>query len=293
MSKTDLRLGNYQVKTPSLTQLASQDINPFGQSVLALSNAAGGRTLFGLGTAATANTGAFATANQGAKADSALQPAAIGSTVQGYDADLDAIAALTTTSFGRSFLTQANTAASRLLVWGLDIQIGGLKPTTRSNGSALVSGDRWLDTADRLWWQWNGTYWLSQNLYFATASFNLIATTQGLGVMPYPAKDYDVFLEDFTFSFVLNNPQNATDFWRVQLERQNTAGNQTMIATTDVSDLSHTTGLIGIRRTVAVNLHQDVSALPSIGWRIAAYRQGASGGINQPSFSVSYRLAKP
>lgn len=43
-----------------------------------------------LGTAAAADTTAFATAAQGALADSALQPTAIGSTVQAYDADLDA-----------------------------------------------------------------------------------------------------------------------------------------------------------------------------------------------------------
>jgi hypothetical protein len=38
---------------------------------------------------------------------------AIGSNVQAWDADLDSIAALTTTAFGRSLLTQADAAASR------------------------------------------------------------------------------------------------------------------------------------------------------------------------------------
>jgi hypothetical protein len=40
-----------------------------------------------IGTAATHAAGDFATSTQGGKADSALQPAAIGSTVQGYDAN--------------------------------------------------------------------------------------------------------------------------------------------------------------------------------------------------------------
>jgi hypothetical protein len=48
--------------------------------------ASGARTALGLGTAATQNTGAFATAVQGALADTALQPATIGVTVQGFDA---------------------------------------------------------------------------------------------------------------------------------------------------------------------------------------------------------------
>ena len=54
-------------------------------------NAASGDALIlnkpALGTAAAANTTDFATAAQGATADSALQPADIGTTVQGYDAD--------------------------------------------------------------------------------------------------------------------------------------------------------------------------------------------------------------
>ena len=61
-----------------------------------LTNVATARTNLGLGTAATTNSTAYATAAQGAKADSAVQPAAIanmlettdiGTSVQGYDAD--------------------------------------------------------------------------------------------------------------------------------------------------------------------------------------------------------------
>lgn len=51
-----------------------------------------------LGTAAAANIGDFATAAQGAKADTALQPAAIGVTVQGYSAVLSGTTASFTTA---------------------------------------------------------------------------------------------------------------------------------------------------------------------------------------------------
>jgi len=49
-------------------------------------DAATARTNLGLGTAATTDSTAYATAAQGSTADSALQPADIGVTVQGYDA---------------------------------------------------------------------------------------------------------------------------------------------------------------------------------------------------------------
>jgi len=50
-------------------------------------SAATSRTNLGLGTAATTDSTAYATAAQGALADSALQPASIGTTVQGYNAN--------------------------------------------------------------------------------------------------------------------------------------------------------------------------------------------------------------
>ena len=49
--------------------------------------AAGARTNLGLGTAATTDSTAYATAAQGVKADTALQPATIGVSVQGYNAN--------------------------------------------------------------------------------------------------------------------------------------------------------------------------------------------------------------
>jgi hypothetical protein len=48
-----------------------------------------------VGTAAYADTSAFATSTQGSKADTALQAGAIGTSIQAYDSVLDAMAALT------------------------------------------------------------------------------------------------------------------------------------------------------------------------------------------------------
>lgn len=66
-----------------------------------------------LGSAAYVATSTFATAAQGATADTALQPEDIGSTVQAFDSDLASIAGLSTATFGRSLLTQADDAAAR------------------------------------------------------------------------------------------------------------------------------------------------------------------------------------
>lgn len=90
-----------------LTAIAALATTTFGRALLTLADAAALRSTAGLGTAATANTGDFDAAGAAAAAQAASQP---------LDSDLTAIAALTTTSFGRSFLALADAAAGRTLL---------------------------------------------------------------------------------------------------------------------------------------------------------------------------------
>lgn len=87
-----------------LTAIAALSTTSFGRGLLALVDAAAGRTSLGLGTAAVAAAASFETAGAAAAAQAASQP---------LDADLTALAALTTTSFGRSLLALADAAAAR------------------------------------------------------------------------------------------------------------------------------------------------------------------------------------
>lgn len=77
-----------------LTAIAALTTTTFGRALLALADAAAGRTSLGLGTAAVEAAGAF----------------------QPTDSDLTAIAALSTTSYGRAFLTLADGAALRAVL---------------------------------------------------------------------------------------------------------------------------------------------------------------------------------
>ena len=87
-----------------LTAIAALTTTAYGRALLELANAAAGRTAFGLGTAAVSNTGDFDAAGSAAAAQAASQP---------LDSDLTAIAALTTTAYGRAFLALADAAAGR------------------------------------------------------------------------------------------------------------------------------------------------------------------------------------
>ena len=44
---------------------------------------------------------------------------------------------------------------------GVTVIANAVKPTVRSDGSALVARDSWYNTTNGTWWFWNGTYWVS------------------------------------------------------------------------------------------------------------------------------------
>jgi hypothetical protein len=132
-----------------LTAIAALTTDAFGRGLLIKTDAASVRTYIGAGTSSF--SGAF----------SALS--GIPTTLSGYgitdaqplDSDLTAIAALTTTSFGRSLLTQADAAATRSTIGAGTSSFSGAFsaltgiPTTRSgygitdaaaNGAVTASG---------------------------------------------------------------------------------------------------------------------------------------------------------
>jgi hypothetical protein len=85
-----------------LTAIAALATTSFGRGLLALADQAALRAAIGLGTAAFQSTAAFDAAGAAASAQAASQP---------LDADLTAIAALTTTTFGRALLALADQSA--------------------------------------------------------------------------------------------------------------------------------------------------------------------------------------
>lgn len=102
-----LGLAAKQPLDSDLSAIAALGTTAFGRSFLELIDAAGGRTLLGLGSAATQPSTAFDAAGAAAAAQAASQP---------LDSDLTAIAALSTTSFGRALLALADAAAVRAAI---------------------------------------------------------------------------------------------------------------------------------------------------------------------------------
>lgn len=133
-------------KTGAVT-LTSSDISGFATVATtgAYNDLTGKPTL---GTAAAQDTTYFATAAQGTKADSALQPAAIGVSVQAYDADLTAWAGVSTSAKQDTLVSGTNikTVNSTSLLGSGDVTVqstlvSGTNIKSVNSTSLLGSGD--------------------------------------------------------------------------------------------------------------------------------------------------------
>ncbi|TAN78311.1 MAG: hypothetical protein EPN20_01025 [Magnetospirillum sp.] len=111
------------------------------QNLADLPDMAAARTNLGLGSAATHAAGDFASAAQGAKAESALQAADIGVSVQAHDADLDWLAANLSPA-GRALVDDTDAAAQRATL--------GLAAVAASGSYADLSSKPVLGTAAAL-----------------------------------------------------------------------------------------------------------------------------------------------
>lgn len=124
------------------------DITTAGKALLDDANAAAQRTTLGLGGAATLGVGTTAgtvAAGDDSRITGALQAATAATTYQPLDSDLTAIAGLSTTTFGRSLLTQADAAAARTTIGagtgnGTVTGVTGSAPITSTGGAAPAIG---------------------------------------------------------------------------------------------------------------------------------------------------------
>jgi lysophospholipase L1-like esterase len=159
----------YQPLDSDLTAIAALTTTTFGRAFLALADAAAARTALALGTAATSASAAFDAAGAAAAAQAASQP---------LDSDLTAIAALTTTTFGRALLALADAAAGRTAL-GLGTAATSATSAFDAAGAATAAQAAAVQRANH-----TGTQAVATITGLATVATSGSASDLGTGTLP-------------------------------------------------------------------------------------------------------------
>lgn len=91
--------------------------------------------------------------------------------------------------------------------------INASKPTARVDGSALVVGDRWVNSATGEQWFWNGTYWLSHVMTNVLRPSG-ITDNANLTIPLIPSRQ--LFLRNVVFgASIPPTSLDASNFWTI------------------------------------------------------------------------------
>jgi hypothetical protein len=212
---------------------------------------------------------------------------------QPLDSDLTAIASLATTTYGRSKLTLVDTAAERLAINnGRDIQYGATKPTVRSTGTTLAIGDQWYDTANQWWNYWDGTRWLTQQVFIANCHHTAGAVAANIGIpIDIPSATFSVFLLNFATAMARVGPQDATSHYTASFMRVSPTAVNTPLATLTFNEALASGANDAITKEAALNLLLDTTT-NTRAYRVTGTRVGTTnGGLSSFQCRVKYRLA--
>lgn len=200
-----------------LTAIAALSTTAFGRAFLTIVDAAGGRTYLGLGTMATETAANYLTTASAAATYLTIANAA--ATYQPVDSDLTAIAALTTTSYGRGLLELADATAARAA-----LSLGTMATETAANYLTIASAaTTYLPLA-------GGT--LTGGLVGTTADFSGLLTTNGQIAFPAtanPSADANT-LDDYeegtwTPTLTFTTPGNLSVVYSVRVGTYTKIGN--------------------------------------------------------------------
>lgn len=90
------------------------------------------------------------------------------------------------------------------------------KPTTRPNGSALVSGDIWYNFSTGVDGFWNGVYWLDKNIYQAVSVGRSEGYSGNYGIPSNALNNKNgIVVKDAAISFSGVGTHNALNYWTI------------------------------------------------------------------------------
>lgn len=167
------------------------------------------------------------------------------------------------------------------------------KPTTRSDGSALQVGDRWIQLGGSMPpifnWVWNGTYWLSEQVSFiryglgGTLSANLAELT-----VFEPQYDFGMWLHNGILSWRTGAAaHDTTNFFTFSLVRRNESGLSTSVLNVTTQGTSPSTR---VQQSVPYESAIDIDSQFVQVLRFSATRTGSTVGLTALKLTIPTRL---
>lgn len=158
-------------------------------------------------------------------------------------------------------------------------------PAGTSFPGSPSSNDLFYRTDRDLLYFYDGTQWLTVNLFEAQLFQEQLAGQSATGTAGYWAVDstYGMYLVDVCCSLFVNGTNSGTSFWTLAIARGNSANSYTDIATADTSADAGSTWL---RKTLAINAVLDSTARV-LRWR--PVKTSTPGNLHAPA-TLRYRL---
>jgi hypothetical protein len=149
-------------------------------------------------------------------------------------------------------------------------------------------GKRWRDTSDLMHWYWNGTYWLTEQVFSFYTIINTLSSGYSPGGFPV-ATGYNVWLESFDFAYsIVAGTVDATNKWTVNVVRE------TASASVAESTIETTYGSGGTKESIRnlIGVHRDISALSLKYFRMNVVKTGVPPNLTHTGMHLRYRLVK-
>jgi hypothetical protein len=162
-------------------------------------------------------------------------------------------------------------------------------PATRNDGTALVADDLWYETDTNILWFWNGTYWLSTQLFtenFSISGAAASATLSHHSIEPM-ATQHDLFLVDLNASMYVATTNTGSAYWSIEWRRVTAAYGQVALASLNTTAIAADTFTV---IKTAVNTHLDLSAVDAKMFAVTAVKTSTPGEVYIGG-SFTYRLA--
>lgn len=189
---------------------------------------------------------------------------------------------------------QARNAANNALATleCADLIVGGNRVTVSDTAPVSpATGDRWYETSGGLlkyiWhWAWNGTYWLSPQMYWTSGFVGLAANTDSY----FPIDpNFNYYFSTWRTNHYILTTNNASNYWASTIVRKLSNDSNTTITSVDTSGLSPN----GWSRSadLAITTHVNVSATSAYLFSLRHTRTGSPGALST-TVQIAYHYAR-